>query len=67
MYLEGSKAQLEHKPLPLADIFRREGEHGVVNTKERDEQEGGACQTPEQTTTNSLMRLSETQIKVVLM
>lgn len=43
--LEGSKSQLKDQSLPFADIFRWEGEHGVVNTKQRDEQEGGARQT----------------------
>lgn len=51
--LEGSEAELKDEPLPLADILRREGEHSVVNTKQGDEKESGACQTPEHTHTQN--------------
>jgi len=52
-YLERSEAQFKDQPLPLADILRREGEHSVVNTKQGNEQEGGARQTPEHTHTHT--------------
>lgn len=45
-YLEGTQAQLEHQPLPLADILRGEGEDRVMDPKQRDEQQGGPRQPP---------------------
>lgn len=43
-YLEGAQPQLEHEPLPLADVLRGEGEHRVVDPEQRDEQQGGPGQ-----------------------
>lgn len=45
-HLEGSQSQLKHQSLPLTDILRRKGEHRVVNSKQGDQQQGGASQSP---------------------
>lgn len=43
-YLKGAQPKLKHEPFPLADVLRREGEHGVVDSEQWDEQQGGASQ-----------------------
>lgn len=43
-YLEGAQPKLKHKSFPLADVLWREGEYCVVDSKEWDEQQGGAGQ-----------------------
>lgn len=43
-YLEGAQPELKHKSFPLADILWREGEYCVVDSKQWDEQQGGASQ-----------------------
>lgn len=60
-HLEGAKAQFKHQPLLLAHVFRGEGEDGVVDAEERDEQEGGARQTPIYIYTHT--RFNQTEVK----
>lgn len=50
-HLEGAKSQFKHQPLLFAHVFGGEGEDGVVDAEERDEQQGGARQTPTHTHT----------------
>ncbi len=45
-YLEGAQAQLKDQSLPLAEILWGEGKNSVVDSEQRDEEQGGACQTP---------------------
>lgn len=45
-HLEGSQSQFKHQPLPLTDILRRKGKHRVVNSKQGNQQQGGASQSP---------------------
>lgn len=45
-YLEGAQAQLKDQSLPLAEILWGEGKNSVVDSEQRDEEQGGARQTP---------------------
>lgn len=45
-YLEGAQAQLKDQSFPLAEILWGEGKNSVVDSKQRDEEQGGARQTP---------------------
>lgn len=61
-YLEGSQSQFKDQSLLLADIFRGEGEDSVVNTKQGNEQEGGACQTPTHTDTQTHTQVNKIEV-----
>lgn len=45
-HLEGPQPQFEHQTLPLAHVLGGEGEDGVVDPEQRDEQQRGASQPP---------------------
>jgi len=45
-HLEGSESELKHQTLSLAEVLRGEGEHSVVNPKERNQQQSRAGQPP---------------------
>lgn len=45
-HLEGSQAQFKDQTLPLAHVLGGEGEDGVVDPEQRDEQQRGAGQPP---------------------
>lgn len=45
-YLEGSQAKLDEDSGLCSGVFGQEGEHHVVHSKQRDEEQGGLGQPP---------------------
>lgn len=51
-YLKRAKTELKHQSFSLTDVFWSESKDGVVDSKQRNEEQSGASQTPVNQTTH---------------